>query len=559
MSIRKIDFNTTTFKPKITNNNKPIANLNDPIIDMYDFSHKQPKMSAKEATKIVENMRSKIGGSRFFSDEVQEFKEAYKKDKIDLDTINTFKDNTCFSMSDMKRVYAQKKYLKDDKFYDKVKNALAELKEQKAIAETFEFNEFEPDKKFAIGYKNYPTTSFEKVVNKYYPLGFHFQFDTEKGELQECTYRKLKESGGNYVLTVKSIDLKNDIVTTQHQKYDAKQSAFVLTKQWVETVNDNDETIREEIMKPSQIKGMYDIEVKYPDGKVEQIAKSTIDPKTGIKTIKKDMKSANGTRTQYLYEDDPKGNRLIDYKITDKNGKILMCNSQTFEVIDDNHFVSSKNGYKYDIKTTDRNITVKNLHTNKEASIDFSKKTTDKDEITQLLKKIPGEELFEIIDCVKNLNINEDGKNGSSYYDIRKKEINTGDSLMAFLHELGHAKDSQNVNSKGKGLNLFTDNEYVKKTYLKERSNFNEHHSEAEREIMDYFIKRVGHYLGAWGGLSEVVAETNALLNTYTDKKVENLGPRTHYLQQHFPETIAKINDLMNLKDDVNAIEYYGT
>ena len=47
------------------------------------------------------------------------------------------------------------------------------------------------------------------------------------------------------------------------------------------------------------------------------------------------MKSADGTRTQFLLEKDKKGNSLIDYKITDKNGKILMSNSQTFEVIDD--------------------------------------------------------------------------------------------------------------------------------------------------------------------------------------------------------------------------------
>ena len=44
------------------------------------------------------------------------------------------------------------------------------------------------------------------------------------------------------------------------------------------------------------------------------------------------MKSPDGTRTQYLYENDPQGNRIVDYKITDKNGKVLLNKSQTFEV-----------------------------------------------------------------------------------------------------------------------------------------------------------------------------------------------------------------------------------
>ena len=52
------------------------------------------------------------------------------------------------------------------------------------------------------------------------------------------------------------------------------------------------------------------------------------------------MKSPDGTRTQYLYENDPQGNRIVDYKITDKNGKVLLNKSQTFEVINENKFIS---------------------------------------------------------------------------------------------------------------------------------------------------------------------------------------------------------------------------
>lgn len=560
MKTPKITFSLPKINLTSSKNINKLANLSEPIKDTVSFTGKNKHISVNDATEKVANMKSKYGGSRFNSEEVAEFKTAYKKGEIDLETINTFRDNTFFEMKDMKKVYALKETLKDDKFYDKVNNAISEMKEEKAYPEGFDFNKFEPLNEFSLTYKRYPITHAQRVVDKYYPLGYNFKFDTKTGKMQEASFRKLNEEGDNLKLFSRSLDLRNKTLTTQHQKFDDKQSGFILTKQTIERKNDNDETISTEVMKPSKIKGMYDVDVKYPNEKVDHIAKSTIDPKTGIKTIQKDMKSANGTRTQFLYEDDPKGNRIIDYKITDKNGKILMGLSQTFEVIDDNHFISSKNGYKYDIKTTDKNLTVKNLHTDKEVSLDFKKKLDgNTNELKNLIKKVSGDELFEVVDCVNKISGVNSKETKNSYYDPKDKSINTGDDLMAFLHELGHAQDRQVKNPKGKEWRLYTNNEDIQKTYLKERENFNKTHSDIERETIDYFTQVLGHYSGKWGGLAEVVAETNAITNTYTDKEAESIGARAHYLQQHFPETIAKIQDAMNWKDDLNAIEYYGT
>ena len=564
MKVNRTSFTTpkTTLFSNNKNVTKPFANLNAPIVDTFSFTGKNNKqLSADEASSIVENMKSKYGGSRFSSVEVADFRKAYKKGDIDLETINTFKDNTFFGMDDMQRVYALKETLGDDKFYDKVNNAISEMKEAEAYPEGFKFNKFEPLNEFSMTFKRYPVTHAEKVVDKYYPLGYNFKFDTKTGKMQEASFRKLKEKGDDFELFSRSIDMKNKTLTTQYQRFDEKQSGFILTSQTVEKKNDKDETVSTEIMKPSQIKGMYDIEVKYPDGKTKQISKSTIDYKTGIKSIKKDMKSADGTRTQFLYEDDPRGNRIIDYKITDKNGKVLMGNSQTFEVVDDNHFISSKNGYKYDIKTTDKNLTVKNLHTDKEVSLDFEKKFDgNTKEIKNLMKKVSGDELFEVVDCVNKINGKSSDESTSSYFDPKNKEIAASDNLMVFLHELGHARDGEVENPKtSREAKLFTGNPDIQKTYLKERENFNKTHSELERETIDYFTQALGHYSGKWGGLSEVVAETNAITNAYTNKDVESISVRAQYLQRHFPETIAKINDAMNWKDDLTAIEYYGT
>ena len=43
------------------------------------------------------------------------------------------------------------------------------------------------------------------------------------------------------------------------------------------------------------------------------------------------------------------------------------------------------------------------------------------------------------------------------------------------------------------------------------------------------------------------------------ENKIQSLSPRTHYLQQYFPKTISAICNEMNLRDEIDAIEYYGT
>ena len=63
---------------------------------------------------------------------------------------------------------------------------------------------------------------------------------------------------------------------------------------------------------------------------------------------------------------------------------------------------------------------------------------------------------------------------------------------------------------------------------------------DAQRNHIAYFIKQANHYDGKWGGLSEVIAETNALRDSYTTEM--SLAPRVQYLQQHYPRTIAYIN-----------------
>ena len=336
---------------------------------------------------------------------------------------------------------------------------------------------------------------------------------------------------------------------------------YNILEQTVVKKDKNGNIIREEKMTPSEVKGVYDVTYVYPNGETKEASKATIDKKTGIVSIKRDFKSNNGTRTQFLYENDPQGNKIVDYKITDKNGKILMGLSQSFEVVDDNHFISSKNGYKYDITTDDKKLTVKDLHHNREASINFEEKLTgNKKDLVNLLKKVSGEELFETVQNIGKMDSTNDIYQAG--FSPVSKEIAIMDNLFVFLHELGHAKDAQNQKTYREKLlgenKMFSGNKDIRETYLKERETFNKFHSEEERNHVKYFTQAKGHYGGEFGGLSEVVAETNAITNTIAEGKI-SIGIRAQYLQQHFPETIAKIHDAMNWKDDLDAIEYYGT
>ena len=118
----------------------------------------------------------------------------------------------------------------------------------------------------------------------------------------------------------------------------------------VRVIKDKDgKTIRKEYTDQSEVAGVLNIKPVCPDGTEKVLSSGTVDKKTGITSVKKDMTSLDGTRTQYLYEDDPQGNRISDYIITDKDGKTLLKNSQSFEVLSDNKFISAKNDKKYEI------------------------------------------------------------------------------------------------------------------------------------------------------------------------------------------------------------------
>lgn len=263
------------------------------------------------------------------------------------------------------------------------------------------------------------------------------------------------------------------------------------------------------------------------------------------------MVSLDGTRTDYLYENDESGNRISDYKITDKNGKVLLKKSSTFEVVAPNKIISSNNDDKYEITLSDKTIDVKDLKRPERevVTLDIDKKIQgNKKKILASLKEMPGEELIKVAQSTKTL-VGIDSPL-ESYYAPADKSIHSGDQLFVVLHELGHARDMRDVNLNSSlklnetiGKAIFAD-EKLNKTFEEEKKNFNKAFPDAQRDHIDYFINTLNHYGGEVGGLRETIAESNALLTT--PKTMELLAIRSQYLQQYFPRTIAHLSETLN-------------
>lgn len=341
-------------------------------------------------------------------------------------------------------------------------------------------------------------------------------------------------------------DLRNN--TTAKTRYEINNKGRAIVTNEVRLVKDNNgKVVKTEYTEPSDIKGVYNIKQVLPSGEVKQISMGSVDKKTGITTIKKDMTSPSGVRTQYLYEDDPQGNRIVDYKITDKNGKVLLNNSESFEVVNDKKFISSKNGHKYEM-TVDEDgmgLTVKDLEKpTRTARFDSNTDISGMQEpIMSVLKQMPGEELFKLKQTTNKLVGIENVLESYSQTALENRTINTGNDLFVILHELGHACDLKDVDMMFEkttvGNALFYDKTF-NAIFDREKEAFNKAYPDAQRNHIAYFIDHETHYGGELGGKRETIAESNALLTTA--KSHEVLGIRSQYLQQNFPETIAYLD-----------------
>lgn len=411
------------------------------------------------------------------------------------------------------------------------------------------------DKVFVIGLAN---DKYDPASYKLTALNYNFNMNSEILD-KDLNLRSIEnlteyttEKGDKYRMQ-EAYDLKTNTVSkirydmveiNQLDDNGKKVKTFQGTYEIRSKMKDDGTMVSREYSRPSNVKGVNTVDVLTEDG-VKTLSEAK-KKKSGKVVVKKDMESLDGTRTQYKYKDDPKGNRYMQYKITTKDGEVLLNNKKTFEVISDNEFKSTFNDKSYSMKVQDDKLTVTCDQDNKTATIDLGKIKGDKDKIINSIKHLSGDELLEMSETIDSVEGMENEL--ESYYQPSDRSLHSGNDLFVVLHELGHAKDFKNADMHSAIVMLqsidkmISQNKEVQDVYNKEKKAFNEAFPDAQREHVDYFINTLTHYSGPTGGLKETVAEGNAIHNTPLTNELLTL--RTQYLQQYFPRTMAKLDEM---------------
>lgn len=513
------------------------------------------KPSLDDAVEIFENIKKPDGTERFTEDESDMFRMLYGANKIDLDTVKAFSD-TSLDIQDMSNIHnlynsSLKQGIDLKKGgYEQIHSQIKEIEAQGRTPDV-KFGETNPKGELVINDSDTKTT---------------YVFD-RNGQKVSKSHVRITENDERALAVTTTEDYKANSVSKKYQLMD--KNTYLGNLGYVKTVkevtrfkDENGNTKFSRVATLSdEVDGAVNIKNVYHDGTVKDISKATKDKETGEVTVKKDMTSPDGTRTEYSYKDSPDGNRVVDYQITDNNGKILYKNHQSFEKISENKFISTNDSRKYEITTDDKSITVKQIGLDKEVSVNFRDKIEEdnQNEVISLLKKVPGHLLFEAAEDIEEYNGMEPENIMSTACSPTDKTVTTTDNLYAFLHELGHIKDSETCVDFYEEKGQYSGDKKIQKTYMQEYENFAEKYSHEQRKETEYFLENENHSYGKWSALSEVVAETNAIGSSMPDKDSDSISFRSEYLMENFPKTIAEIKNAMKWKDEADAIEYYGT
>lgn len=408
---------------------------------------------------------------------------------------------------------------------------------------TFKKNKFNPDEEFVLKAdldgKNSYSETYDKNLNKV-------------GEEEVSVY--MPQNSSKLYTIKKSVDYRNNTSTKTREEFNNGQLALTDEVKIVKDKQNN--VIRKEMMTLSAVDGAYNQKYVFPDGTEKVISEvHKFKKNDNMDCIRKNMTSLDGTKTEYLLEQDDKGNKILEYKITDKDGKVLMNLNKTMERVGENKIVSTNGDKVYETTFEKDKLTIQEK--GKEPTVISLKPKTifskglsllgNKDEMMNLLQKLPAEQILALADTVKVLNGINDTSKCQMKQDI--KHIDTINETFSVLHETGHAIDYRKSNIILTQIKSISNDRKLRQIYTEEKETFNKAYPDAQREHIEYFINQTDHYSESkWGGLAEIVAETNALRDSYTTEN--DLAPRVQYLQQYYPKTIAYINDkLENYKN----------
>ncbi len=287
----------------------------------------------------------------------------------------------------------------------------------------------------------------------------------------------------------------------------------------------------ESVFTRSPLSGQMDA-FRITDGRVQILSRAVTNPLNGEVCVKQDLQSPAGVKLKSKLIQKRNGNYNYTYSIKDKSGAQLLDIKRTYRIIDENNFVSTVNGERYEISLSGDLLSVTTK--GKTIRINLKKLVPSGDEkIIDMIKHLPGDELISLkkskLERVVPYFVNSELSLHQG--DEIRLGSNHRDNVFVFLHELGHHK-AQLLNS--------TAWKNIIDIYKKELAAHKSETTSFELHMIDHLIDNSDHYLNKRrGAVEEMISDVNALLKCACTEK--SIAERVLVLQEMFPETMAVI------------------
>ncbi|MCM1003540.1 MAG: hypothetical protein NC408_04285 [Candidatus Gastranaerophilales bacterium] len=266
--------------------------------------------------------------------------------------------------------------------------------------------------------------------------------------------------------------------------------------------------------------------------RVQILSRAVTNPINGELCVKQDLQSPAGVKLKSKLIQKRNGNYNYTYSIKDKSGAQLLDVKRTYRTIDENNFVSTVNGERYEISLSGDLLSVTTK--GKTITINLKKLVPSGDEkIIDMIKHLPGDELISLkkSKLKKIVPYFENTEASAHQYDVIRLGSNHRDNAFVFLHELGHHKAQLLNNAAWRN---------IIDVYKKELAAYKSETTSFELHMVDYVIDNPDHYLNRrQGAVEEIIADVNAFLKCACTEK--NIAERVLVLQEMFPETMAEI------------------
>ena len=401
----------------------------------------------------------------------------------------------------------------------------------------------------------------DKIIDKCYEMNFDYNelsvdevtgnyivkqskdlyliFDKEGNFIQK-SLKSTTETDETSIINSKEELNTNNLHSILESNWQTKEHAkLLMDSEKIEYDSNGNILFKERYIRSKDIPSKYEIWREDANGRKYKIGSAEKTP-NGTIIIEKALTSINGTKNQYVFIEDPQGQRLVKTRIIDKDGNILFTNKQVFKKINENHFISIENGVKYDIRYyEDKVVVTKDNGEKVEISIGengINTKNVLSKDLLEVLKQLPGSIYFKIDKYKLNKigkeidNVSEENAHYSHNKNIvsLSNELAGKDGIATLLHELGHYIDRH--------TEIYADSEILA-TYEKERKELFNSATQSEIEALAYFVSLEDTNSG--GAITELIAETNALL--YSNNNWEKTELRGELLLKYFPETFSLV------------------